>query len=336
MEARQQKTVSKVDTQPSDTYGSSISSKLEGRKTEELILAFAGPIGCGIKFAITEATSALESLSYEVKEIKLSEFINKHAAEIFKPQQTNSDSDAKKRIVELQDRGNNLRKEKGNDILAQYAIEEVVHQRGLQREADKSSVAMMDYVPKRTAYLINQIKHPDEVALLRTVYGQIFNLIGVISISEKRSNRLVGTDNILAGEVSALMERDRRQEENNGQQLDKALQMADFFISTDHNTTPALQKKLKRFLDLLHGENGLTPTSQEYGMYAAFSAGLKSACLSRQVGAAIADRTGKIISTGCNDVPKAMGGLYSADDSTDRRCVHKEDKVCFNDKEKIL
>jgi deoxycytidylate deaminase len=70
-------------------------------------------------------------------------------------------------------------------------------------------------------------------------------------------------------------------------------------------------------------------------MYAAYSAGLKSACLSRQVGAAISDKNGKIVSTGCNDVPKAMGGLYSTEDYThDRRCVHREEQICFNDREK--
>jgi deoxycytidylate deaminase len=86
----------------------------------------------------------------------------------------------------------------------------------------------------------------------------------------------------------------------------------------------------------LHGENGITPTEQEDGMYAAYAAGLRSACLSRQVGAAIVDENGKIVSTGCNDVPKGGGGLYSADDDThDLRCVHREEQVCFNDREKM-
>lgn len=70
-------------------------------------------------------------------------------------------------------------------------------------------------------------------------------------------------------------------------------------------------------------------------MYVAYAAGLKSACMSRQVGAAIANADGEIIATGCNDVPKAGGGLYETEDRhNDQRCVHREDQICFNDREK--
>src|SRR5450830_62661 len=320
------------------TSDDSISKILEKRKSAELILGFAGPVGCGIKLTIAEAKSALESIGYEVYLIKLSAFIeNSIAKREIKVDEVGYEerSISVKRILTLQDGGNELRKAKGTSILAEFAIKEIVMLRGEQKERDgEFSGELMEYVPERTAYLIDQIKHPDEVSLLRTVYGQLFHLIGVISVTEKRKARLTG-DKVSTWEISDLMERDRRQEEDNGQQLDKALQMADFFVSTDHGTAPSIQRKLKRFLGLLHGENGITPTQQEYGMYAAYSAGLKSACLSRQVGAAISDRSGKIVSTGCNDVPKAMGGLYSSEDHThDRRCVHREEQICFNDREK--
>ncbi len=45
-------------------------------------------------------------------------------------------------------------------------------------------------------------------------------------------------------------------------------------------------------------------------MHDAYSAGLRSACLSRQVGAALMDDEGNIIATGTNEVPKAGGGVY--------------------------
>ena len=69
-------------------------------------------------------------------------------------------------------------------------------------------------------------------------------------------------------------------------------------------------------------------------MYVAYSAGLRSACLSRQVGASISDATGSVISTGCNDVPKANGGLYSEDDAQDYRCIYMQGGKCFNDEHK--
>ncbi|PFH10133.1 deoxycytidylate deaminase [Collimonas sp. PA-H2] len=318
----------------STTGEKSIRETLDARQSQELVLAFAGPIGCGTGQVVAEAKLALESVGYEVHVIKLSQIIEtalgketvKLDANVYNEYSSNV-----RRIMRLQDGGNELRKI-SSSYLAEHAIEEIVVQRGHQKGL---GVEPQDYIPIRTAYLIDQIKHPDEVSMLRIVYRKLFHLIGVISVAEKRRSRLLNIDRA-ASAISELMERDRRQEDDNGQQLDKALKLADFFISTDAGTTSSLQRKLRRFIGLLHGENGITPTTQEYGMYAAYSAGLKSACLSRQVGAAISDVSGKIVSTGCNDVPKATGGLYSAEDGTnDRRCVHREEQICFNDQEKL-
>jgi len=313
----------------------SIRETLEGRQSEELVLAFAGPVGCGINLAVSEAKLALESVGYKVHLIKLSSLIEAAVAKgtvVLKEEDYRKFSTNVKRYFRLQDGGNELR-QTSSSYLAEHAIEEIVVQRGLQKGLD---VEPEDYVPVRTAYLIDQIKHQDEVSLLRVVYRKLFHLIGVISVADKRRARLLTIDRADPSEISELMERDRRQEDDNGQQLDKALKLADFYLSTDAGTTSSIQRKLKRFIGLLHGENGITPTPQEYGMYAAYSAGLKSACLSRQVGAAISDFSGRVVSTGCNDVPKPAGGLYTAEDGiNDRRCVHREEQVCFNDREKL-
>ncbi len=78
-------------------------------------------------------------------------------------------------------------------------------------------------------------------------------------------------------------------------------------------------------------------------MYAADAAAANSACMSRQVGAAIMSKTGELISVGRNDVPKFKGGLYTEDDQTiwsetakslvdqDHRCFKWEQKICHND-----
>jgi deoxycytidylate deaminase len=76
-------------------------------------------------------------------------------------------------------------------------------------------------------------------------------------------------------------------------------------------------------------------------MYFAASAAGNSACLSRQVGAAITDKAGEVIAVGWNDVPKVGGNLYMADpedplSSKDQRCWNLEGGICFNDEEKKL
>ncbi|MFV2374071.1 deaminase [Escherichia coli] len=65
-------------------------------------------------------------------------------------------------------------------------------------------------------------------------------------------------------------------------------------------------------------------------MYSAYAASLQSACLSRQVGAALLDDEGNLLAVGKNDVPKSGGGLYISDDGdNDHRCVYKSGK-CYN------
>jgi cytidine deaminase len=54
-------------------------------------------------------------------------------------------------------------------------------------------------------------------------------------------------------------------------------------------------------------------------MYHAKSAALRSSDLARQVGAAIASEQCDLIAVGCNDVPKAGGGLYWTGDTPDGR-----------------
>jgi deoxycytidylate deaminase len=78
-------------------------------------------------------------------------------------------------------------------------------------------------------------------------------------------------------------------------------------------------------------------------MYAADAAAANSACMSRQVGAAIISKTGELISVGRNDVPKFRGGLYTEDDRSvwsdqakslvdrDNRCFKWQQKICHNE-----
>jgi deoxycytidylate deaminase len=69
-------------------------------------------------------------------------------------------------------------------------------------------------------------------------------------------------------------------------------------------------------------------------MYVAASSAAGSACLSRQVGAAIYN-DGELIGKGRNDVPKANGGLYGhADGEGDHRCHKWLAKICHNDDRK--
>jgi deoxycytidylate deaminase len=62
-------------------------------------------------------------------------------------------------------------------------------------------------------------------------------------------------------------------------------------------------------------------SKEEYGMYAAKSASLRSSDLSRQAGALISTPDGEMITQGCNEVPKALGGTYWDLEQPDHRDV---------------
>lgn len=99
--------------------------------------------------------------------------------------------------------------------------------------------------------------------------------------------------------------------------INKCYHQADFFLTYESDKNSKLSKykmkqQLKRFFNLLHGFPFATPTKDEYAMYMAFSSALRSADLSRQVGAVITTPNGDILATGANDIPKSGGGLYRA------------------------
>jgi cytidine deaminase len=190
----------------------------------------------------------------------------------------------------------------------------------------------------RCAYIIRSLKTPEEVDTLRAVYGDAFVLIGSSADYEHRRRFLA--DSIARSRHSfqheqflpraeTLMLRDQQEAEKPfGQNLLNSYHLADIFV--DASETKLLKESLERALQLLFGNTFHTPTKDEYGMFMATGAALRSAEMGRQVGAAITTPDGSIISLGTNEVPKVGGGQYWAGDNPDfREFVMREDS---NDK----
>ena len=102
-----------------------------------------------------------------------------------------------------------------------------------------------------------------------------------------------------------------------GQRLRKTFEMANIFI--DVSESAKLSEQVGRTLNILFGDTFQTPNRDEYCMFHACAAALRSAELGRQVGAAIANDRGDILALGTNEVPRAGGGLYWCDDQPDHR-----------------
>lgn len=303
--------------------------RLASRQSEEIVIAFAGPVGCGIDEVIGATRSALIQLGYGVELVKLSDCLVELAhsrADDDGPALSSGNSDYLDRHMLLQSIARQLRQSTGDlHILAEFAVQSIFVRR---QEHEQAFASGSPAVPKRVAYLLDQLKRPEEVELLRALYRNLFYLVGVTRPHEQRLRHLMSLG-LSPSQAERLIDVDRHEDSTTGQRLDKTLHLADMFVCNEAEAGAGLM--VNRFVRLVHGDRTLSPNADEAGMYAAHAASLRSACLSRQVGAAIVNAHGDVMATGCNDVPMAMGGLYSSSCLGDQRCMHLPGGQCFND-----
>ena len=166
---------------------------------------------------------------------------------------------------------------------------------------------------------------------MRKMYGRAFFLISAYSARETRVatlSRRIGTSRgesdlskhrHLAEELNARDEQDRDSFEQRdwGQNVRGTFPDGDLFVDADDPTQ--LRQTIRRFVEALFGYQFHTPSRDEYGMFLATAARHRSADLSRQVGAVVTTTEGDVIAVGCNEVPKAGGGLYWSEDPGDSR-----------------
>src|SRR5690606_21956969 len=93
-----------------------------------------------------------------------------------------------------------------------------------------------------------------------------------------------------------------------GQHTREAFHLADYFLKFDSNHNE-LKEACYRFLSIVFQDPYITPTFNEFATYMSFTASVRSADLSRQVGAVVA-KDKNILAIGSNDVPKFKGGTY--------------------------
>lgn len=310
----------------------------------EVVIALCGPMGTPLHDVAKTFQELLKSHDFgygDVEIIRLSSEIRRL-----------KNLESEKSIETLIDAGNDLRKEYGNAVLARLAIKKILltrtlHQdqhdnalRGNDLEGTKDPEVVMPRAPRKCCHIIDSIKNIDELSLLRSVYGDMLHVIGVYSPIEMRVDRLARIKGP-TDEVHRLIDRDSGEEVKNGQSVEDTFPRSDFFLRIDSTTDSQRNTRVRRFLELMLGTRIITPTVNERAMYAAYSAARNSACLSRQVGAAITNASGEMLATGWNDVPKAFGGLYHTVDQNsstddDRRCWNVDGGKCFNDEEKTV
>lgn len=313
---------------PSSNLFTSTPLEIKSTLTAELVISLCGPIGSPLHKVGNTLKKILEdNFNYKCEIIKLSAIISEktiiksHAASEFE------------RIQRLINNGNDLRKKYGNSVLADLAIAKISYGREKEKSDDKP------YESRRNCYIIDSIKNQDELEALRSVYRDMFYFLGVFSPLPIREKNLKDKG-ITIPEVYKLINRDSGEEIDHGQTVEETFPNADFFLRVDSSSDLQIKAELDRFLKLIFGVEISTPSHGETAMYMASSAAGNSACLSRQVGAALTDNKGELISVGWNDVPKADGNLYqyfpdkNPASGYDKRCTNLDGGKCFNDIEK--
>lgn len=323
--------------------------------TPELVVALCGPIGSPLHESGEEFANGLAAHGYSSERIRLSDLIATNAHHVgMEIQRT---SGRLREIETLIAAGDSLREKYGSDILAKFAIAKIKADRELNFGAFKDAVAESNapesnkIKSQRVCHIIDSIKNRSELDLLRHVYGDALLAVGIFSPLEIRIANLenAGSKSIHPDQITQLIDIDSGEEFSYGQSVRDTFPRCDFFMRVDFSIRPPgeekaigqIATKIRRVLGLVFKTSVITPTPEETAMYAAASAARNSACMSRQVGAAVASAAGELLAVGWNDVPQPGGGLYGKPSlnhekyaTPDDRCFGQSGNKCHNDEEK--
>jgi cytidine deaminase len=289
---------------------------LEKIPKPELFFAFVGAVGSDLQLLSKALEQELLRVGYKSSTVRLSGLLKQIAQYEDIPEAPKD-----KRYHAYMTAGNGFREDtRRGDAMALLGVAAV---RNL-RKALTGSEFEPDHHGR--AYLIRSLKHTDEVETLRRIYGREFYLIAAYS---RKKSRLDGLSKEIAesyfdsdtdkyrGAAERLNHRDEQEILNRfGQNVRHTFPMADVFVSLDKQ---GVSHSIRQFVELIFGNQFITPNKDELGMFFARAAALRSADLSRQVGAAIMSDDGEVITVGCNEVPKAGGGMYWSGDADDAR-----------------
>ena len=271
-----------IESSPSEKY---LSGKFEN---SELIIGLVSAVGTETSRVITPLSDRLTRFGYKVVVIKLSSLLV----------QPDSSRGEYHRIKELMKAGDDLREKEGNNGILAYGASKLIMQSRPSSDG-------------KTAYIVNSLKHPDEVEVLRKIYGQGFYLFGVHADKKRRLHYLEQDKGLTATQAAELTEVDEDEKLAHGQRTRDTYHLADFFLNFGKNDDQ-VKNTVQRFLELIFSHPFKNPTFDEFAMFMAFSSSVRSGDLSRQVGAVITHNQ-QILATGANECPASGGGLYWAE-----------------------
>lgn len=302
-----------------------------GQSRTELIIGLVGAIGTDLVLVATRTGSLLkDQFGYDISHVSISDLLT-----------TLNWDDKRNLSPQKEDERIKIRMDAGRDLCQKWGAHDALAQLAMLRISQIRDQSNGDETGKpleRHAYILRSLKRPAEVDRLRAVYGSRFVLVAAYAARPARRQKLFDLleESYGSREASSyaldidvdLIGRDEKESGEGGQNVRGTFHRADFFVETH---TGRLDHQLTRSLRILFGDPKITATKDEAAMAQADQAARRSAKPGRQVGAAIRNARGDVLTVGCNEVPRAFGGQYWSDDedvandpATDGREMHRE------------
>lgn len=275
----------------------------------EMVIGLVSAIGTENDLVINLLKERLGRAGYHVELVKISSDVIPLVCGV-----KDCGSDQYARISHLMDCGNQARQNcEGNDSILALGAATHISEKRVKRFGELKPF-------QKTAFIVDSLKRPEEVDKLRKIYPSGFLLIGIHSDLESRRTHLVSNKGMSIDQADDLMLRDGDEAKvDHGQRVNKTFHLADFFVRIS-DSHAQLRCDIQRMVELWFGNPFITPTFDEHAMFMAFASALRSADLSRQVGAVVT-RNSQILSTGANECPAPGGGLYWSRRQSEDGCV---------------
>lgn len=290
----------------------------------ELVFGLVGPLGSNVE-AVQEALQAeLRKVGYNTETVHLTKDLISIVPELSGRDLTtfSNKMDMMNDVVAASER---------TDFLALSAVALIAAKRMLLNEArGLKGKQAKDFQSPKTAYIVRQLKREQEADLLSKVYGEKFIQVSIAVTEEEQMQSvlsIVARENPELGQLERerkaheLIDRDKQEQNNtHGQGVINIYHGGDVFVGGNKKE---ISEQIARFIEAFFGSNFISPSKDEFGSHLAKVASLRTLDLSRQVGAAIMSPEGDVITMGCNEVPKPLGGNYWEDDENPQRDIER-------------
>jgi len=238
------------------------SARSEIVRNPELVLGIVGPIGVDIDAVVDALSTTLRDVNYNPILIHLTELIEDRRIKVKRDFST-----FYKRYKSLIEYANEYRRlAKSAAALAGIAIMTI-------RELRKAVTDSESSPARGTAYIVRQFKRPEEIELMRQVYGRKFIQVSVFGSATDRRRVLVDkirrfepspkTEAECESQAIDLIEIDHNQKDNaHGQRIADVFHLGDVFV--DGITPAKAEQTIRSFIKAFFGDTRASPSKDEY------------------------------------------------------------------------